>query len=243
MVLKVIGSSSKGNCYILESSSEALILEAGCKLLEVKKALQWQLSKVVGCAITHEHNDHAGYAEEFSKAGIKLLALEAVKQAKGIERNICCIELGKAYMMGSFKLQPFKAEHDVPCVGYMISHCELGKMVFFTDTFACRYRFKGVTTYMIEANYSDEILEANIDAGKIPNMLRNRLMTSHMEIGNTIGFLKTSDLSQTHNIILVHLSAGNSNPDDFVEQVKWATGLPTTIAKAGLDIDISEMPL
>lgn len=245
MVLKVIGSSSKGNCYILESDTEALIIEAGCKLLEVKKALQWQLSKVVGCIISHEHNDHAGYAKEYAQAGIKLLALPSVMEAKGIEqRMIYCInQIGTAYWVGSFFVQPFKVKHDVPCVGYVIGHNELGKLVFFTDTYACRYRFKGVTTYMVEANYCDELLEANIEAGSVPMVLRNRLMTSHMEIQNTLGFLRTSDLSQTHRVILVHLSGGNSDPESFERQVKEATGLPTYIAKQGLELNVSKQPI
>ena len=238
MQLHVIGSSSKGNCYILESSSETLILEAGCKLLEVKKALQWQLSKVVGCAVSHEHNDHAGYAAEYAKAGIKVLALPAVQQAKGIERNVQPIELGKAYKMGSFVLQPFAVMHDVPCVGYIVKQEELGKMVFFTDTFACKYRFSGVTTYMVEANYCDELLEANIEAGKVPMVLRNRLMTSHMELQNTIGFLRSSDLSKVRNIVLVHLSAGNANAEKFEQAVMAATGLPAVAARDGLTLDI-----
>ena len=241
MQLHVIGSSSKGNCYILESSSEALILEAGCKLMEVKKALHWQLSKVVGCAVSHEHNDHAGYAAEYAAAGIKVLALPAVQQAKGIKRNAIAVELGKAYKMGSFVLQPFEVMHDVPCVGYMVKQQELGKLVFFTDTFACKYRFKGVSTYMVEANYCDELLEANIEAGKVPMLLRNRLMTSHMELHNTIGFLRSSDLSSVRNIVLVHLSAGNAEAARFEEAVMAATGLPAVAAKEGLTMEVGTL--
>ena len=241
MQLHVIGSSSKGNCYILESSSEALILEAGCKLMEVKKALHWQLSKVVGCAVSHEHNDHAGYAAEYAKAGIKVLALPAVQQAKGIKRNAIAVELGKAYKMGSFVLQPFEVMHDVPCVGYMVKQQELGKLVFFTDTFACKYRFKGVSTYMVEANYCDELLEANIEAGKVPMLLRNRLMTSHMELHNTIGFLRSSDLSSVRNIVLVHLSAGNAEAARFEEAVMAATGLPAVAAREGLTMEVGTL--
>lgn len=239
MVLKVIGSSSKGNCYILESNSEALIIEAGCKLAEVKKAIGWNLTKVAGCVVSHEHNDHAKYAKEYADAGIKMLALPAVLEAKGIERNKHGITLGYAYYIGTFRVQPFKVQHDVPCVGFVIEHAELGKLVFFTDTFACRLKFEGVTTYMVEANYCDERLEANIMDGSVPMMLRNRLMTSHMEIKNTIGFLQRTDLTKTQHIVLVHLSAGNSNPENFVKQVVEATGVPAYIAKQGMELDIS----
>ena len=37
MELIVLGSSSKGNCYILDDGSEALILEAGGRRAEISK--------------------------------------------------------------------------------------------------------------------------------------------------------------------------------------------------------------
>lgn len=55
MLLKCVSSSSKGNSYVLESDNEILLLEAGIKLLEVKKAIGFQVSKVVGCIVSHEH--------------------------------------------------------------------------------------------------------------------------------------------------------------------------------------------
>lgn len=61
MELKVLGSSSSGNCYIIDNGKEALILEAGVRFQEVKKALGYNLRKVVGCLITHRHQDHAKY--------------------------------------------------------------------------------------------------------------------------------------------------------------------------------------
>ena len=45
MELKVLGSSSSGNCYILDNGSEALIIEAGIRFMEVKKALDFNISK------------------------------------------------------------------------------------------------------------------------------------------------------------------------------------------------------
>ena len=66
MVLKVLGSSSKGNGYILDSGSEALILECGVNLKEAKKALGFDVKKVAGCCVTHQHNDHAGYLDKYA---------------------------------------------------------------------------------------------------------------------------------------------------------------------------------
>lgn len=54
-MFKVLGSGSKGNCYLIETSKEILILEAGLKWKDIVLGLDFDLSKVVGCLISHEH--------------------------------------------------------------------------------------------------------------------------------------------------------------------------------------------
>ena len=84
MELKVLGSSSNGNCYILDNGKEALLLEAGVRFQEVKKALGYNLRKVVGCLITHRHNDHAKYIKAMVDNGFHTLALADVWENKGV---------------------------------------------------------------------------------------------------------------------------------------------------------------
>jgi phosphoribosyl 1,2-cyclic phosphodiesterase len=55
MRLIVIGSGSSGNTYILKGETSALIIEAGVNPLEVKKAMDFDISKIVGVCISHEH--------------------------------------------------------------------------------------------------------------------------------------------------------------------------------------------
>ena len=243
MKLIVLGSSSKGNCYILlsEAMNEAVILEAGCKPLEVKKAFQWHIPTTVACFITHEHGDHAKYAKDINATGITVAGSKHVLETCKIERRCMVTETGKAYRVGQFLVQPFDVSHDVPCQGFIIRHPEMGKMAFITDTYYCSYRFSGITTYLIEANYSDGILDENVSKGKVPPVLRDRLMTSHMEIGSTVDFLRTSDLSVTQQIILIHLSNGNSDRKAFIDRVRTATGLPTEAAAAGDIYNITKL--
>ena len=68
--LKVLGSGSSGNCYILENENEALIIEAGLPFMEVKKALNFNVMKIVGMISSHEHGDHYKYFEQYKNAGI-----------------------------------------------------------------------------------------------------------------------------------------------------------------------------
>jgi phosphoribosyl 1,2-cyclic phosphodiesterase len=55
MQFKVLGSSSSGNCYLLESKTDVLILEAGVPFSKVKKALDFNLEKIRGVLLSHEH--------------------------------------------------------------------------------------------------------------------------------------------------------------------------------------------
>jgi phosphoribosyl 1,2-cyclic phosphodiesterase len=243
MELKILGSSSRGNCYIMETDHDALIIEAGVKLIEVKKAIGFNLSKVEGCLVSHRHNDHAGNALEYANAGIMVLALQDVIAAKGIERNYKAIEFGKGYKVGRFKVIPFEVIHDVPCAGYIVDHPESGKVMFITDTYACKYRFTGLSHILIEANYADDILTENIVEGRVPQAMRQRLLTSHMEIEATKNILITTDLKRVRNIVLIHLSDGNSNERRFVEECKAVTGKKVVAASAGMVLQFNAMPV
>ena len=53
--LKCVCSGSNGNQYILENENEVLLIEAGCNLKKTKIAINFNISKVVGCIISHEH--------------------------------------------------------------------------------------------------------------------------------------------------------------------------------------------
>lgn len=55
MKLKCIASSSAGNCYLLEGGKEILIIELGINFKDTKKALNYDLSKVVGAVVSHAH--------------------------------------------------------------------------------------------------------------------------------------------------------------------------------------------
>lgn len=242
MVLKVLGSSSQGNCYILENKNEALIIEAGVRFIEVKKALGFDIRKVSGCLITHQHNDHAKYIKAMVESGFPTLALEEVWTAKGVTGSRAyCIERGKGYRLGRFKVLPFDACHDVPCVGYLIDHPETGRIMFLTDSCMCEYVFPGLNQVMIECNYSDAKLVEAINAGRTLPSQRERLMTSHMELNTCKGFLCANDLTNVANIVLLHLSDNNSDEKNFVSEIERQTGKVVYAAHTGLEIELDRI--
>jgi len=242
MNLTVLGSSSKGNCYILENEKEALIIEAGISPKEIKKALNFDISKVKGVICSHSHLDHSKYLRNINELGIPVFANEQTFLAHKMSvftPNRCIIISRAIFSMGNFKIKPFTLSHDVPNLGFYINHPETGNIVFATDTNYIPYKFDKVSTYIVEANFAMDILNKNIESGKLPYFVAKRALGSHMEITSTINFLKESDLSEVKNIVLIHLSGGNSDSKQFKKSVEAVTGKNVHIASKGLKININ----
>lgn len=53
--LKVLGSGSKCNTYIIEAGGEHLLLDLGCKWSDILKSLNYKIDNVVGVLVTHSH--------------------------------------------------------------------------------------------------------------------------------------------------------------------------------------------
>ena len=240
MNLTVLASSSRANGYLLHNQSEALVIEAGVSLLQVKKALDFRLHLIKGCIVTHRHKDHARYIRQYADAGINVLAPDDVFEAR--HHRFHPVLPGMGYKLGGFRIFPFEVQHDVPCNNYIIDHFATGRILFLTDTYLCEYSFPDLSHIIIEANYADDILEDNILKGIEHPSKRERLLTSHMELETTKAVLMAQDLSGVQNIILTHLSDRNSDEVRLIDEIKAITGKPVYAAKAGLSIDLTLKP-
>jgi len=240
MRLTVLASSSRANGYLLHNQREALVIEAGVSLFEVKKALDFRLHLIKGCIVSHRHKDHSRYVRQYADSGIKVLAPRDAFEGRHHRYHPILPE--KGYKLGGFKVIPFEVTHDVPCYGYLIDHPATGKILFLIDTYLCEYRFPDLNHIIVETNYADDILEENILNGIEHPSKRERLLTSHMELETTKSLLMAQDLSGVQNIILNHLSDQNSDEVRFVDEVKAVTGKPVYAAKAELSIDLTLKP-
>ena len=66
--IQVIGSSSKGNCYLLNDGSSRLMLECGLPWRKIKEAIKFDLANIFSVLVTHEHGDHAKAVKDAAKA-------------------------------------------------------------------------------------------------------------------------------------------------------------------------------
>lgn len=234
MTLQVIGSSSSGNCYILDNESEAIILECGMRFELVEKALSFNVSKIVCALVSHEHLDHSNFAKQYASRGIKICSTAATLDAIGIDKaRRMDLEPKAAYRFGGFLVVPFRTQHDAvdPC-GFLIDCPDGNRVVFATDTYYLKYTFPKVNYFLIECNYSKEVLNKNVALGMVHPKVARRILHSHMSLERCIETLKANDLSQTKGIMLLHGSKDNSAKRELIlDSVQKATGKAVYIAE------------
>ena len=146
--------------------------------------------------------------------------------------------------IGGFKITAFDVKHDVPNVGYLIYHQECGTVLFITDTHYCPFKFSNIVInqLIIEANYSEAILSENLENGAVNTKVFYRIKESHMSLETVQGMLRANNITNVNNIVLIHLSSTNSDPELFQKTIVNQTGKSVHIAKKGLRIPFNITP-
>lgn len=55
MKIQVLGTGSSGNCYKVEIGTATLLLECGLPYKVIQRKLNFKVSQIDACLITHEH--------------------------------------------------------------------------------------------------------------------------------------------------------------------------------------------
>ena len=205
MNIRVIGTGSHGNTYLLNAESETLVIDAGMPFKAVKVALGFDISRIVGVLVTHIHGDHAKYAHEYEKAGIPVIRSYEAKS------------LSERHRLAGFDVMSFSCIHDAPCVGYRIHHPEMGNMVYATDTEYVKYRFRDTSVILIEANWSEDYVNKD-------DPRWGHILTGHMSLHTALDCIKANDNPMLRNVVLCHLSELNASPKDFKAAAEAVVG-------------------
>lgn len=245
MRLNVLASGSSGNGYILYNESEALVLECGVPYSKCLSALSFDRKRIVGAFVTHEHGDHSKYVEQYLGAAIPVYmskgTCDGTKIGDGAIIPPTIIKSKDCIDCGGFKVLAFDTQHDSnEPLGFLVYHKEMGSLLFATDTYYVKYKFGHLNQIMIECNYDGGIIDANVKNGIIPVCVRDRVLRSHMSLNTAIKTLKANDIKEVNNVVLLHLSRNNSDPEAFKTAVENAVGKLTTIASAGVDISFNK---
>ena len=228
MDIKVIASGSNGNAYLIGDGRTRLLLDAGIPFKRIQIGCGFRTSTMDACLVTHRHGDHAAAIPKLIQRGMTVCSnADVAARYKGVQE----LTERKEHPIGTFRILPFEAEHDVPCYGYQVTSEETGeKLVYITDSAYVRYTFTGLTHIMIEANYAEDIMLGNVRDEKIPFSLAERVAGMHMSINTLLDLLRANDMTKVRQIYLLHLSDNNSDAERFKKLVQQETGAEVYIA-------------
>lgn len=233
MKLKCLGSSSAGNCYLLTSNSEeTLILDCGIPIKEIKKGLDWNIKDVVGTICTHHHQDHSLSVYPLRRMGIPVFAPYISKNP---------MKIGN----GDFRVQAFDLTtidgnwthtdangEPCPIYGFLITHKEMGRMLYITDCELIKWKFKDISHILLGVNYDKDLVDND-------NPKANHVFRGHLSIDTACDFVKANYSDSLQNVIMCHLSSENSDSDSFIEKMKkFAYGANVDVAAAGKSWDL-----
>ncbi len=223
MKLKVLSSGSIGNCYLLSTDTETLIIDCGINIAEIKKGIEFDLKRVVGCIVSHCHKDHSESKERLEKMGINVFAP---------------YELGDLVMVhtvyGSFDVTAFRLPHnDTGNYGFLIE-ISGQKILYLTDFEYCKYRFvkNRIDHILIECNYQDKLVNKDL-----PNY--EHKIKGHCSLKTCVDFIKANKTDSLRSVLLIHMGRETCIPEECVAAVKKETkNVHVDYARRGLEIEL-----
>ena len=234
MRLHCIATGSTGNCYTLTSDSgETLILDCGIPIKEIKKGLDWNIKGIVGVLCTHKHLDHSKSVLELCKAGFHTVVPYLISSGKS--ETFGCRMKKSNFKIDTFALTTIDGNwthtdangEPCPIFGFLITHPEMGKMLYITDCELIKWKFKGINHILLGVNYDKDLVDTD-------NPKANHVFRGHLSIDTACDFVKANDSDSLQNVIMCHLSSENADKDSFIEKMKNAVnGANVDVAEAG----------
>lgn len=225
-------SSSRGNLYGISDGKTTIMLECGVDIKTIQTCFDFKLSEVAACIITHEHKDHA---KSWAKVAqyMPVYMLKETAEALGAKGyNIKHYTPHKAFDVGTFKILPATAIHDAPCCYFVIYSTETKEQVLFATDTTLLPKIAYNTHYaLIECNYQLDIINEEVDRGRLNSAGRNRVIRSHMGLDTTVKTLKSLNPATLKEIYIIHLSARHSDKAHVKKTIEEAVGKPVIIAE------------
>jgi phosphoribosyl 1,2-cyclic phosphodiesterase len=243
--LTILGSGSAGNCALLETPRCRLLVDGGLSTRQITLRLQQcgvNPLQIDGILLTHEHQDHAGCLEVWSKEYAtpiycNSLTAEALGRGRGeSKRDWRIFSTGAEFSIHDITVQSFSVPHDaVEPVGFVFHH-EEESLGFLTDLgvatkLACE-RIRNVTTMVIETNHDEKLLQNDL---RRPWSIKQRIMSRHGHLSNTAAAEVLAGLlgGRLRRAVLGHLSRDCNTPELAVSTVR------NRLALAGVnDVDV-----
>jgi phosphoribosyl 1,2-cyclic phosphodiesterase len=225
----ILGSGSSGNCLVVESSGERLIIDAGMnptRAIGQMRALGGDLMASrgpLGLFITHDHGDHSAHALPLARAlRAPLFAHDGALLKRARSRvQVGRYAPGKAVALGPFVVEALAIPHDAPHVALRVSDGDR-RFAIATDlghvARNLRFFLSDCDIVLLESNHCPELLQA----GPYPPRLKQRVAGPLGHLANQQAAELAVSLQDTRvcRLVLAHLSRSNNTPDRALDVVR-----------------------
>ncbi|MEM1083077.1 MAG: MBL fold metallo-hydrolase [Verrucomicrobiota bacterium] len=223
MRFAVLGSGSGGNAAVVEGRGTRLLVDAGLSAKQLVRRMQLvgiEPDSLDGILLTHEHGDHvAGLRVLMKSLQVPVFATPSTSHVVREKLGPVAwklFESGSRFEIGALEIDAFAVPHDaVEPVGFVFRDKERA-IGLVSDaghvTRAVSERLNGVQALFIEANYDDDLLEADT---KRPWSTKQRISSRHGHLSNA----QTAELvaqlvpAGLQRVVLGHLSQDCNRPE------------------------------
>lgn len=224
MMIRCVGSGSSGNSYaLIDNDNKILLLDLGLPEKEIKRAIDFRISDVVGAVVTHHHKDHSLAVADFEKMGIPVF-----KPYESEEQSPQSVRYGK------FVITPFDLPHNgTRNFGFMIRIKE-ERFIYLTDFEYCPYIFSKLKPnhILVECNYQQELVDRDL-----PNY--EHKIRGHCSLATCKEFIKVNATDSLQTVILCHLGRETAEPQECINEVQSIVPQSNVcVAERGLEVEL-----
>ena len=212
------GSSSKGNCLVLEDNESSVMIDCGVKNVEKKI----DTNKLCGILISHQHLDHCKNAR-ILKDYVKCKFYshkECLDTLPLLEHQKYEVKEFKPFEIRNYKIVATEIYHDVKNYLYLVKHLPTGiKIMYATDTSSFdNISTKDVDVFCIECHHDNDWIQEKEDIDFID--IRNYSDFGHLSLQDCLQFLKANVNINTKYIFLIHISSSYSKYKEFEDYIQ-----------------------
>ena len=225
--IKIIESSSNGNCIVLDDGNKLLFLDFGTikkNIIQFLGKNKKEINDIAGILLTHEHFDHFQSLKDELSSDLNVYSSKGTFDA--LDKKIKKIYFKKNIINNydeyisiknsnwSFKI--IKTIHNAnEPIAFIIRNGE-NKILYLTDTeYFSSKEFNNITCYIIESNYGSYVMDnPNKELKHIDNI------KNHMNSFDVEQHLINNPGENTRLFIMSHVSSKSNDNFEILDFMK-----------------------